>query len=222
MKKYGKKILTIVFLVLYLSLLVFMVIQSLSPAVESSEQSSSVGELVSRFKIFDVFLKNGIMDDFTRKFIGHFCEFGLLGIFGYFVFGTAFKKEYSQAINCAVGLSSCSVVETFQLFAEGRAVSFFDIVLDFEGYLTALSILTIINLIVDLIVNKGCKNTLKNSFYTSIAYVFVLIAFAFYNGDSFGVIFSHLVFISFFAVCLLLVTALVITNKISSTEKNKH
>ena len=221
MKPNKKKISIIVFSVLYSALLIFMAYQSLSSADDSTIQSGTIVSLLSQLKIFEPLVKNGTIGDFVRKVIGHFSEFGILGIFGYLLFINAFDNKYSLLIGSGVGLLSSAIIELLQFFGDGRAPSYFDIILDFEGYLTAFSSLTIVFLIIHLLKKESNIFLISNYFITLPAYVLGAISFAFYRGGSIGIMTAHLIYSIALIICLAFALILLLINKKSAKIAEK-
>ena len=201
MKRNSRNAVVIILSVLYFALLGYMIFQSLSPAESSSGQSGMITALLSNIGLFEKLARLGLLDDFVRKTIGHFCEFALLGAIGYALFFYLIDGDHCFLINCGVGLLSCAIVESMQFFAAGRAPSFFDVVLDFQGYTTALSSLTILLYILDLIRKRNVKILAKKYSFSLPAYVFAIAPFCFYGGNSVGVYFSFFTFIVLFSIC---------------------
>ena len=223
MKSLRQKIIVIIFSVLYVAFLAYMIYQSLSSAESSDEQSGMVSGFLSQLGIFTKMQQDGTLDGFVRKFIGHYLEFAVLGAFGYMVFSNAVDNEYSFLINCGAGLVSCVIVELSQNFAAGRSASFFDITLDYQGYLTAISVLTIIVLIICLIRKQDPSITIKNFSFSMPAYILAIVPFSFYSGNQFGSFVAFFTFLSAFLVCTLTAAIIyLVKRKTASKKKSKR
>ena len=197
-----RKIIIIVFSVLYAALFAFMMYQSLSPSAESIRQSELITGILIRIKFFSDLEAKGVLTDFVRKVIGHFSEFALLGMIGYTVFSNAMESDYSLLINSGAGLITAIIVESAQYFAAGRAPAVLDVALDLSGYLTALSFLAVITYIIDLIGKQTSKTFAKKVLYSLPAYLLALLPFGLYSVNSEGFFFSLIVFISLFVVSM--------------------
>jgi len=106
---------------------------SLQPATQSSAVSK--GLLTKILYIFyhitkiqvDVLILHNLFRSFA-----HFTEFFILGIFSLLFYFSALKKRPVYAIITGLAVALCDEMIQF-LFAEGRAMQFSDIIIDFSG-----------------------------------------------------------------------------------------
>lgn len=170
MKKYLKENwLNFVMLFIALAINIFIIVNACFKGAKSSNISTSVGEAVI----------NGINDiagediisaparpsflAFFRKFGGHFCLFGLSGIFTSLTFYLFLKKSKLKnpfiifGISLLVGFIIACVSEFIQVSVDGRFGSWKDVGIDSSGYLLGL----IAVLIVAIIIKFSVKNTNK-------------------------------------------------------------
>ncbi len=103
----------------------------------------------------------GIKPFFTQeivRFLAHFCEFGLLGVLSYITFFCFFLNKLRVIL-----LSSTLVIfvavadEVVQLFSEGRAFQFSDILIDISGAFLGIFGTALIFMIIYYICRKKTK-----------------------------------------------------------------
>ena len=139
-----RQILSVLFGILYVALLCFMVSQSLESGDASQSESGKISLFLIKFDYFKELSDRGELDGLVRKFIGHFCEFGLLGILGYLFFYFLTEKIHLRILNLFLGMISCAVTESAQIFSVERGPSVFDAFIDFQGYAAAFCAMTFI------------------------------------------------------------------------------
>ena len=146
----------IIFSILYVISVFFFYYMSLENGDNSSHHSGFVTDIV--INIILIFKKNWIVDyslihNFVRKFIGHFCYSGLIGVLGfcswYFL---RLKVRESMIINLMIGILIAGVGEILQLIPNDRGPSFGDFLINYMGYISGV---IIILLIVQLIIKKN-------------------------------------------------------------------
>ena len=98
----------------------------------------------------------------VRKGIGHFGAFLVLGILGSFGLLLMFDKKkwiFSIPLNIILGFGIAGLTEYIQTFVPGRSGNWDDVWLDFSGFMTAASIITVMILLIYFHKYiKCCKN----------------------------------------------------------------
>lgn len=161
------KYLKYVFLVIYLSLTIFIFVRASASGEQSSKESDQVTDIVvgaidqlnpSDESIVDIY---GIdkVKNFIRKGIGHFGLFLVLGAFGVPTFILFIKKHYLAIIlELISGFTIAGISEIIQIFADNRGPSFKDVLLDFSGYLTSSLLIGVVIFIIYIIRTKKVVN----------------------------------------------------------------
>lgn len=161
------KYLKYVFLIIYLSLTIFIFVRASASGEQSSKESDQVTDVVvgaidqlnpSDESIVDIY---GIdkVKNFIRKGIGHFGLFLVLGIFGVPTFMLFIKKHYLALIlDLISGFTIAGISEIIQIFADSRGPSFKDVLLDFSGYLTSSLLISLVLFIIYIIRTKKVVN----------------------------------------------------------------
>ena len=131
-----------------------IVMFSLSPADQSLEQSGIfVDMFVWIFRLFNYVPTNevlGVLTTLVRKLIGHFGLFLADGVFGYLTFSSFIikkKRWLPLLISLAVMLVLSISAEMLQLLASGRAMMLFDVIFNYAGAFTGITL-------VYLLINK--------------------------------------------------------------------
>lgn len=107
--------------------------QSLLPGDVSGAESGKVLALVnSLLKSFRI-----VLDEHAIRKLGHFAEFGLLGIT---LALYSPKRLANLAWMAAVGYTAACIDETIQMFVPGRSCQYSDVLLDTAGVLTGLAV----------------------------------------------------------------------------------
>lgn len=214
MKNKTRIILTAIFALLYAALFAFIIYQSSSSGEDSTLQSGNIVAFLVRFDFLKKLDDQGLLGELVRKLIGHFSEFGLLGIFGYFTFRFALNKPFDQLINLSAGLLLCSISEITQIFALNRGPEFIDVVIDFQGYLSAFMILTAIMMLIS-IKRKEDALYIKNIFFALPFLAFAIIPFFFFKELSLAKTVCYFVFLSISTLSSLtiLISHIIITRK---------
>lgn len=147
MKAESKKnvIFAVLFWALFAALWVYLVVQAAMPAEQSSQESgritAAIGFVLNRIFPDPEGLNRPITErwpwfsGFVRKAIGHFGAFGLLGVFATLALWFTTEKKTRYPISLAIGVFTAALTECVQLFADGRAGMFSDVLLDSAGYL---------------------------------------------------------------------------------------
>lgn len=146
MKK--SKILSIVFIVIYLALLSYFVIMGLEDSKKSTETSGVVVEVVTEV-IESVTPPDYVVNEekvafLTRKIVGHFGYNVLMGIFlllaclCFFIVKIDYNKYFKYLIKCflltfVTTLVIAIVSELIQLIPSGRSCEVKDMLIDFSG-----------------------------------------------------------------------------------------
>lgn len=161
------KYLKYVFLIIYLSLTIFIFVRASASGEQSSKESDQVTDVVvgaidqlnpSDESIVDIYGVDKVKN-FIRKGIGHFGLFLVLGIFGVPTFMLFIKKHYLALIlELISGFTIASISEIIQIFADNRGPSFKDVLLDFSGYLTSTLLIGLVLFIIYIIKTKKVVN----------------------------------------------------------------
>lgn len=123
--------------ILTLSLVVFIFSNSMQTATASNASSGRV-----------LFFLNNICASLNLNFtfnqeivrtLAHFCEFGLLGVLLVLTFLSFFGvKAKSLILSVLFSVSTALTDECIQLFSDGRAFQFSDLLIDFTGSLLGI------------------------------------------------------------------------------------
>lgn len=132
---------------LLLSTVSFIFLNSLMTGSASAEASMSV------YTVLDVIF--GFFPFFTHTFVrsaAHFAEYALLGLLSFFAVRVFFGgKRRSVFLVFTFGLLTAVTDELLQLFVPGRVCSFFDLALDFCGFLFGVLVSFLFRLVRDKI-----------------------------------------------------------------------
>lgn len=131
-----------------LGTLSFIILHSLTPAVESGEESGAVYLALWQFFPF-------LTHSLVRK-LAHFCEYALLGAHLYFL-PPLFAKVRWQLV-LLFGLPIALFDEGLQSFVPGRSPAITDVLLDFSGYLFGLFFLALCMRIFKAFHRMGASN----------------------------------------------------------------
>ena len=125
-----------------LLVLVFIWGNSTLPATVSSRESEWVLELLS--PLFDLLGRLGVTADpsFLVRKMAHFAEYMVLGVMMCLLFlrDDLTPRLYMTAMACAV---AAGIDETIQKFSEGRGPGLRDVLLDFVGSMTGITLLSL-------------------------------------------------------------------------------
>jgi VanZ family protein len=149
-----KKIINIIFLIIYVSLITIFFVKSSENGSNSSNSSEIVVNIISN--IFHV-EKNDNLRLIVRKLIGHFLYNGLIGISSILFYLTfnPFKFRTKVIIHYIIGFIVALISEyVFELNASGRNATFSDVLIDYSGFILFSTIIVIIYII---------KNTKKEN-----------------------------------------------------------
>lgn len=149
----------VVLCVLTLSMISFIFINSMFDAVESSEQSSFVLNLLNSV-LHSLQININLTEHFVRK-SAHFAEYFVLGTLLFLTVKSFIMKLNVKILSASfIGLLIAVVDELIQLTSLGRSAQFSDVVLDFSGVVTSFVVWYII---FKLIINRNSngKEVLK-------------------------------------------------------------
>ena len=215
MRSKAKLVSSIVFGALYAALFAYMISQSATTAGASEQSSDEVVGFLLKFRIFAELDKAHGLSDLTRKLFGHFGEYGLLGIFGFF-FWLNFDHPLRRVADLSIGLISSVATEIVQLFANERGPSVFDILLNFQGYLTAVLLLTLIFAVIKTVRSEIIKREYKDHLLTLPFCLIAIMPFAFYGKIFFGAKCAYYIFCTSLIITSLYI---VIVNFVRSHKK---
>ena len=193
----------IFFGVIFVAIAVFAIVQAALPAEESTAVSNLFtaitlfGQEVSEVNVFSKTLSIEEFASFLRKLVGHFGMFAAFAASGFFTFfsGKNFKK--ALIIDLLAAFLLALTTETIEYFSPGRAFMVSDIVLDMQGAITAIAV---ISAILSIVFAKKGKDRQGVFPLVVIASLVFAILFLLFNDDSFYTYFCYIVFI----VCCLL------------------
>ena len=143
----------IVLLILYIGWAVFLIIEAAMDGAASSNQSGTVTEIVvdtvNSIAGKEVMQNNEKTQLITRKLVGHFLSFTLLGVFSSLTYFLFMKKRLwlPMIINFAAAFAFAALTEFIQSFKAGRSGNFVDICIDFGGFLVSGITISIIFII---------------------------------------------------------------------------
>ena len=130
-------ILRVVFTTLTVLFVVFIFSNSFQTASVSSQSSARVLAFLNSVCEFI-----NIKPFFTQKIVrtlAHFCEFGLLGVLSTITYLSYFAvKAKTLEFSLATVFCTALIDECIQLFSDGRAFQFSDIIIDVSGGLLGL------------------------------------------------------------------------------------
>ncbi len=142
-----KKIINIIFLIIYISLITIFFVKSGENSTNSSNSSEIVVNIISN--VFHV-EKNDNLRLIVRKLLGHFLYNGLIGISSIIFYLTFnhFKFRTKIMIHYIVGFFVAFISEfVFELNASGRNATFNDVLIDYSGFILFSTIILIIYII---------------------------------------------------------------------------
>ncbi len=144
-------IISAILLILNIAVIAFIFAHSMSPAVESSQESTEVMGFLNYIFPFE------LSQHAVRK-IAHFVEFSALG-FMTSVTVYYFTKRYfgGTFLKLFVSVFTAVIDEAIQLNVEGRSGQITDVLLDFSGCIFGIFLATIIVFIVNKIRNRKKK-----------------------------------------------------------------
>ncbi len=155
-----RRALTVILVVLTVLQLAFIFAQSLLDAPSSSEESSSVLELVRPF--FELFVgKGNVTESLVRK-CAHVAEFAVLGALASslsFVIGKRRPVHFVFVLLCSLAVAVTD--ESIQLFSDGRSGEIRDVLIDSSG--AAFGIIITLTAIFIIIKIKGRSRHEKQS-----------------------------------------------------------
>ena len=161
------KYLKYLFLLIYISIALFICTRASVSGEASTEESDEVTDIVvgtidaitpGEESITEIY---GIdkVKQFVRKGIGHFGLFAFLGVFGFITFHLFFKnKKIGILFNLLSGFVIAGISEIIQIFANERGPAFSDVLLDFSGYLLSAILSCFVILIIYIIRKKKVVN----------------------------------------------------------------
>ena len=139
-----QKIKRITFVVLSILCVAFIFSQSLLPATQSSKESGFVLSILNGFT--EAIGLGTVFNGHIVRKLAHFFEFAVLSG----VLFCTYKQFFSKIINVCVITSAtylCVAImdEFIQLFSDGRACSFKDVLIDFSGGTVTLMVFVIVS-----------------------------------------------------------------------------
>lgn len=221
MYKFSKKF-KILFFTVYCLLIIFACISSALSGEKSSNSSGLMIKLLHFIPPYRFFLiRIPDLDFLIRKLIGHYSLYILIGASGSLFYLSIIKNSYiSNTINILSGIFLASITEIIQIFASDRGPALQDVIINFQGYLTASMIIGTAYVII-----KTIKNTLPISefevslCFNSLSAVISTIIFIFATDGSRSIIFCNKIFLFIFTFSLIL--SFLCTNFSKKTQINK-
>ena len=141
-----KRVVNIIFLVIYILLIIWFIFKSLEDGEESSSTSEKVVDIISNIVNLE---KTDNLRTVVRKLIGHFGYFLLLGITSSLFYLTLSfgKLKYRIIIHYSIGLL-LAIFSEFVLEANtnGRTASGLDVIIDYSGFILLSTIIITIYL----------------------------------------------------------------------------
>ena len=162
MKIKGKSLLVLrIFLLLStLALMVFIFSNSTKTADVSSESSGRIMDMLNR--ICTALNLRFTFDQVIVRTLAHFCEFGLLGVLTLCTAICFFKvKLKSFFLSVSVFCLTAVTDECIQIFSDGRAFQFSDLIIDISGGLLGATAVFLIALLIN---NHNLKIQKRNSY----------------------------------------------------------
>lgn len=164
------KVLSIISIVVFVCLSVFLIYEASMPGEVSSSHSGAVSGAIQDVteKVESTVGGSGEVSEsitnnwstfthYVRKGIGHFGAFLVLALFGTFGIVMLLKDKASGIlVSLVLGVSIATITELIQLHVPGRYGCYDDIVLDSSGYLVGM-LLTLIVLLIAYAVKKVKK-----------------------------------------------------------------
>jgi len=138
--------------IIYLSLIIFFIVQSCKTGVDSSRSSNVVAKIIK--KVIDALFNTNIeMNDsyltLIRKLIGHFGFFLVLGLISIlFYISLQIKSLYIGIIHYSIGLFLALSSEfIFEANSAGRGPSIYDSLIDILGFILISTVIFVIHVI---------------------------------------------------------------------------
>ena len=160
-----KRILHVIFGLIYIALMGMFSYYSLESGTTSQETSNTVGEII--VEVGEQVLNTEIKTDshffyLTRKIVGHYLFFVALGLFSFlfYYYFDKIKLLYRLLIHFSTGLIFALISEfVFQKIATQRYASFTDVCIDYLGFITLSGIIAIVIIIISKRREKNGKAT---------------------------------------------------------------
>ena len=162
-----------IILAIALAINVFIIVNAFIEGVKSSEISNGASEVAIKViedvspGTFAVEASKVSFKQFFRKFAGHFCLFGLNGIFSSIAFYLFLRdvkvlpKWSIHIISAVFGFVMACLSELAQISTDGRTGSMKDVLIDSSGYLLGLLPVVIVVLIVEYNIKKIQKKQVE-------------------------------------------------------------
>lgn len=152
----------IIYTSITLLIICFIFIQSILPGDISGAESSRVLAFLNSITGF-----LGLGNVFSHSFVrtcAHFTEFAFLGLFSFLTYSTYSLKRISSVFTTILTYPLVAVIdESIQLFSQGRAFQFSDILIDIAGGTTGFLLGVIFILISTGIKNRRREQNERNS-----------------------------------------------------------
>lgn len=140
-----------ILLILNFAVIAFIFVHSMSPSVESAEESGTVMDFLNFIFPFQ------LSDHIVRK-MAHFIEFAALGFVTTLTVYSFFKKYFGGIfLKLFVCLGTAVIDEAIQLNVEGRSGQISDVILDFSGAVFGIVLSTFLVFIINKIRKRGKK-----------------------------------------------------------------
>ena len=147
-----KKIAQIVLLILIISTVASIFIQSTKSQKESTEDSDKVGEIIEEI-IPPETAVGGYVQDNIRK-LAHFTEFFILGIEVSLYVALFLPSLKMMLLSYIFGILIASADETIQIFS-GRGPAVKDVMIDFLGFVVSTVIIYTVSAVLRIIIQKS-------------------------------------------------------------------
>lgn len=152
-----RKLLHILFFILYIELSIFFIYQSSKNGNDSSSLSLIVVDYINKILVsLNINVELDTLHNIVRKTIGHFGFFVMYSLVSY-IFYYMFHKKIFITLHFIIGLALAITSEfIFEANSVGRSASIYDVLIDYSGFLVGSIIMFII-----LFLTKRHKNKVK-------------------------------------------------------------
>lgn len=202
-----------------------IVIACITSAHSGKTSSNNSGFFINLFHFFPPYrfflVRIPDLDSLMRKLIGHYTFFVLIGTCGTLIYLSSIKNVFlSNNINLFSGLFIAAFSEFIQIFAKDRGPTVLDVVINFQGYLSASMLIG---------TTFAIFRTLKNSLpisefeislcFNSLSAVISSIIFIFVTDDSRSINFCNKIFLFIFTASLIISFLMIYLNKKNISSK---
>ena len=135
-----------IYLIGYILVIIYLCVMASQNAVKSAQSSGQIIDILNKTPPYQhISSKVPNLDAVTRKLLGHFLLYSLLGLFSFLTYYSFFKnKNIALTANLVSGFIIAVLTEIIQIFAQDRGPAFQDVIINYEGFLMAQACILLI------------------------------------------------------------------------------